>query len=173
VINADGTALRRLTKLRHNVETMNPAWSPYGDKIAFDEYRYPPQLSNSTYVIRADGTHVTRLEPLDAYGEQTWFWFSDDRIAYPAGSGFKSIDPEGTTRPKALPNRVHVGRDLWIASTTDRPPGESWPISPDGKWIAFVGRGLSIEHLDRTHRRLVTRKICCFFGSPAPEWVGN
>ncbi len=53
-------------------------------------------------------------------------------------------------------------------------------MSPDGKWIAFVriGRGVLIEHLDGTRRRLVTRKIGWGFVSgwgigSAIEWAGS
>ena len=67
-------------------------------------------------------------------------------------------------------NIRHVGGDVWIASG---PAVGFWPVSPDRKWFAFMGRGVSIAHLDGTHRRLVTRKICCFFGSVAIEWAGK
>jgi Tol biopolymer transport system component len=41
VINVDTTGLRRLTKVRPKVVTMNPAWAPDGRKIAFDEQPGP------------------------------------------------------------------------------------------------------------------------------------
>ncbi len=108
MIDADGTGLRRLTAVRPKVLTMNPAWSPDGRKIGFDEYRYPVEVSNRTYVMRADGSHLNRLKPLDGFGA------------------------------------IATGRQsVWIA------------------------------HLDGTHRRLVTRKICCTVWSFAIDWAGK
>jgi len=172
VINADGTGFRRLTPVRPKVETMNPAWAPDGRKIAFDEYRYPMTVSNRTYVMRADGTHVKRLKQLDGYGTTLWFWLSKDRIAYEVENGrLRSIDADGTGKPQALPNRVRVGGELWISG----PAAEFWPLSPDGRWVAFATgpRSVWIAHLDGTHRRLVTRKICCVFVSFAIDWAGK
>jgi Tol biopolymer transport system component len=167
VINADGTGLRRLTKVRPKVVVMNPAWAPDGRKIAFDEYSYGDIAStDGTYVMRADGTNLKRLKFL---GE--WFWLSNDRIAYEDGNRLRSIDANGTGKPQALPDRVRVGGELWISG----PSAELWPVSPDGKWIAFAtGRqSVWIAHLDGTHRRLVTRKICCTLWSFAIDWAGT
>ncbi len=166
------SGFRRLTPVRPKVETMNPAWAPDGRKIAFDEYRYPMTVSNRTYVMRADGTHVKRLKQLDGYGTTLWFWLSKDRIAYEVENGrLRSIDADGTGKPQALPNRVRVGGELWISG----PAAEFWPLSPDGRWVAFATgpRSVWIAHLDGTHRRLVTRKICCVFVSFAIDWAGK
>jgi WD40-like Beta Propeller Repeat len=170
VINADGTGLRRLTAIRPRVETTNPAWAPDGRRIAFDEYRYLPD-QNRSYVMRADGTHVKRLKRLEGVGVE-WFWLSNDRIAYRGGHGFQSIDVDGTGNPKALPNRVRVGQELRVASG---PLQGSLPVSPDGRWIAFARalQSLSIAHLDGTHVRLVTRKVCCLVWSFRIEWASK
>jgi hypothetical protein len=154
VINADATGLRRLTKLRPKVETMNPTWAPDGRKIAFD--------ADGSYVMRADGTDLKRLKQLEG---PVSFWLSNDRLAIEGGLGSsESVDANGIGKPRAVPDRVRVGGDLWI---TSGPSAGFWPVSPDGKWIAlYTGtarRSLSIAHLDGTHRRLVTRKICCAF----------
>jgi dipeptidyl aminopeptidase/acylaminoacyl peptidase len=180
VINADATGLRRLTKARPKVVTMNPAWAPDGRRIAFVEHSYVTiATTDRTYVMRADGTDVKRLKHLGT----DWFWLSNDRLAInDDGSGpHESVDANGTGKPQAVPDRIRVGGDLWI--TSGRSAG-FWPVSPDGKWIAYiVGRGIWIAHLDGTHRRLVTRKICCFldpglreplsFFNSALEWAGK
>ena len=178
VINADGTGLRRLTKLRPKVQTSYPAWSPDGRRIAFNE-------NDRTFVIRADGTDVKRLGLL---GGTDWFWLSSDRLAYDEGGygRFKTIDANGKAKPQALPDRVRVGGDLWI---TSGPSAGLWPVSPDGSWIALatsvprttatnVPLSVWIAHLDGTHRRLVslssaTRMICCFGWSFGIDWAGK
>jgi Tol biopolymer transport system component len=63
-INADGTALTRLTD--SGSYDGEPAWSPDGQKIAFTSDRDfdgtgPSWLRNELYVMDADGGNVTRL----------------------------------------------------------------------------------------------------------------
>ena len=122
--------------------------------------------TDRTYVMRADGTNVKRLKQLE--GGTDWHWLANGRIAYPAGSRFQSIDADGTGKPQALPDRVRIGNDLWIASG---PSAGFWPVSPDGKWVAFIGRGSSIERLDGTHRRLVAMEKQQIFR--VIEWAGK
>ena len=177
VVNADGTGLRRLTKLRPKVETMYPAWAPDGRRIAFDQYRHLQWTDRvRSYVMSADGTGRKRLKQLGA--ETDRFWLSNDRIAYWCdGCRFHSIDADGKGKPQLLTGRVRVGRNLWITSGSRS--GSVWPVSPNGKWIAFTPAGrrglqsLSIAHFDGTRVRLVTRKICCFVESWQIGWAGN
>jgi len=170
VINIDGTGLRRLTPPRRSVETTSPAWSPDGHNIAFVEHSCTAtNCFDRHYVMRADGTNVKWLKQLDG---TYWFWLPNGRIAYDEGDRSGSIDADGTGKPQPLPGRIRLGDDLWI--TSGRSAG-FYPVSPDGKWIAlYTGRrNLWIAHLDGTHRRLVTRKICCSFGSAAVGWAGR
>ncbi len=178
VINADGTGLRRLTRLRSKVQTSHPAWSPDGRRIAFNE-------NDRTLVMRADGTDEKRLALLDG---TDWFWLSSDRLAYDTrGFGHsKEINADGTGKPQAPPDRARVGENLWI---TSGPSAGLWPVSPDGAWIALatskprtvatnVPLSVWIAHLDGTHRRLVspssaTRMICCFGWSFGIDWAGR
>jgi len=51
-------------------------------------------------------------------------------------------------------------------------------VSPNGKWIAFTQPRrrfdrLWIAHLDGTHVRPVTRKICCSSVNWQIEWAGK
>jgi dipeptidyl aminopeptidase/acylaminoacyl peptidase len=189
VINADGTGLRRLTALRPPVKTSNPEWSPDGREIGFDEYRISPTTfstpSDGTYVMRADGTHLKHLKQLNSAAD--WFWLPNDRIVYDPGNGrVRSIAADGTGKPQRLHGPIRIGGHVrltsgrWAAFVGPGPHG-SWPLSPDGKWIAVTPgegstravRSLWIAHLDGTHLRLVTRKICCLAWSYNIEWAGK
>jgi len=167
VINADGTGLRALTKVRARIKTTNPAWAPDGRKILFGEQSYDATTTDEhVFVIRPDGTHRKRLAALEG---TNWFWLTNGRIAREANGRYVSIAADGTGKPQALPKRLRVGTSLWV--TSGRWAG-FWPVSPDGKWIALADpRGFWIAHLDGTHRRLVTRKICCFFSSVVVAWA--
>src|SRR6266545_1757908 len=93
VVNADGTGLRRLTKVSPKVETTNPTWSPDGHKIAFDEYNpLPTATTGGSYIMRADGTDVRRLKLPELATDR--HWLPNGRIAYVVGSRVRSIDPE-------------------------------------------------------------------------------
>jgi hypothetical protein len=171
VINADATGFRRLTKLRANVQTFEPTWSPDGRRIAFNQSSDAAIAGDRTYVMRADGTNVRRLKQLEG---TDWFWLSNDRLAINEGGGGRSesVDANGIGKPRRLSGRFRVGNNLWI--TSGRSAG-FWPVSPDGGWVPSTTpmRGLWITHLDGTHRRLVTRKICCFVWSWDVDWAGE
>jgi Tol biopolymer transport system component len=63
VVNADGTARRRLTP---QVLDFHPAWSPDGRRIAF-------QREATLYVMDVDGSHIRRLTARDAIdGSPAW-----------------------------------------------------------------------------------------------------
>src|SRR4051812_2840070 len=164
VMDANGGGVRRLTKLGPKVVAMYPSWSPDGRRIAFVQHDFTGgEIHDYVYVMHADGTDLKRVPRLEGDG---WFWLDDDRIAY----GGKSIDVDGG-KPRPAPDRARIGGVVWI--TSGRAAGY-WPVSPDGNWFAFIaGRGLWIERLDGTHRRLVTRKICCFFSNIGVAWAGT
>jgi len=180
VVNADGTGLRRLTAIRPRFETKNPAWAPDGRRIAFDQYRHLQWTDRvRSYVMSADGTGRKQLKQLNAVNyAKYWFWLSNDRIAYGCDGcrRFHSIDADGKGKPQQLPGRVRVGSNLWITSGGEA--GDVWPVSPNGKWIAFTQPRrrfdrLWIAHLDGTHVRPVTRKICCSSVNWQIEWAGK
>jgi TolB protein len=57
VMNADGSAQIRLTN-----DGYEPAWSPDGQKIAFQSYLFVAGFyDDEVYVMNADGTNRTRI----------------------------------------------------------------------------------------------------------------
>ena len=75
VMNADGTDVRRVA-----VGGTGPVWSPDGSMLAFRTHG-----RGATWVVRADGTHLTRL-PTGSWGGLSWS--PDSRyVAFPGGVG--------------------------------------------------------------------------------------
>ena len=89
VMNADGTERRNLTGNTHleNNDSLSPAWSPDGHKIAFISYRHfvPGGSRNDIFVITADGKELEQLT--DGPGSSTSPVYSPDgtKIAYVSG----------------------------------------------------------------------------------------
>jgi Tol biopolymer transport system component len=68
VINADGTALIRLTS--DTARDVRPAWSPDGSRIVFVTTRYTG--SHELALMNADGSAVTRLSPGTGALQPAW-----------------------------------------------------------------------------------------------------
>jgi TolB protein len=84
LINADGTNLRQLTTAPDYNYDGNPAWSPSGDRIAFDRYEGYTGGQNiyGIYVINADGTNLVRLSPPGESDQQPAWSPDGQRIAF-------------------------------------------------------------------------------------------
>jgi Tol biopolymer transport system component len=76
VANADGTGLRRLRRTAR--DTLDPTWSPRGDRIAWDNH---DDGAHAIWVMKPDGTGARRLTPGFRFANPRW---SPDgtRIAY-------------------------------------------------------------------------------------------
>lgn len=136
VMSADGSGLRVLPDAIAAGNSWGATWSPDGTRIAFstDEARSPapygPNDPTDIYVMRADGSDITRLTSLlPAYNLEPAWSPDGARIAFTSRLG---LDSQVAV--------VNVdGSDLVILT---RGPGDShdpaW--SPDGHEIAFTAR---------------------------------
>ena len=125
-MNIDGSNQIRLTN--NDLKDSNPAWSPDGNKIAFEEQ--DKDGFNNIFVIDSDGDHQVQLT---TQGGREPGWAPDgSRIVFvserlPPGRSIFDMNPDGT-------NQIClVKADSW----EDDDP--AW--SPDGRTIAFTAQG--------------------------------
>jgi len=133
VMNADGSAPRRLT--RHRGEDLSPAWSPDGTQIAF--------VSNRTgefeiYLMRADGKGVRRLTRLArrGYGTFSPAWAPDGSSLVFSAAG---RTPENPELYSIRPNGTGLERLTFTEGDSETLGDDGFPSwSPDGKTIVFT-----------------------------------
>ncbi len=154
VMNADGSAARRLTWTRAahtRVFHDNLSWSPDGRRIVFDRNDDGPE---GIYVIKANGRGK---RPLIRAHKAGWGWprnsaLSPDgrKIALTDGSHVFVVNAGGGTRPRP------------VARVPGSPFDLTW--SPDGRRIAVLGDDADLMVMRRDGSGLlnVTRKL--------PEW---
>jgi hypothetical protein len=94
---------------------LNPAWSPLGDFIAYDD-------GSTVWVARSDGTHEHKVSgPGDSFAEGP-AWSPDGRLAFYTYGTIVIVDPNGTHRTEIVPAdqlgrpRLSIdGRPVWTA----------------------------------------------------------
>jgi Tol biopolymer transport system component len=124
VVNADGSGLTRLVDGGRGWEYMSPAWSPDGSQIAFGSSR---DGGWDIYVMRADGSWVTRLTPELARDDEPAWSPDGTRIAF-------TSDRDGDFE-------IHIMNSdgSGVMKLTDHPAQDGNPAwSPDGSRIAFT-----------------------------------
>src|ERR1051326_4251217 len=105
VASASLTNARKLTS--SDADSQAPGWAPDGAKIAFDSSRADPAPAdakqiNDVFVMRADGSEVTKLtDSKGSSGDAAWsrngslIAFDADRGDYPARQGIYVMDASG------------------------------------------------------------------------------
>jgi Tol biopolymer transport system component len=173
VVNPDGSGSSRLTSYGEL-----PAWSPAGDRIAFDD-----PARNAVLVMRPDGTNIQQI----GSGRGPAYAPTGDRIAWTAlaGDGKRSITIAGVdgTNPRAIftspvadfriawsPDAASLAFVMDTSSTPDlyviaasggTPPRvtANAATDTDPDWQPAVpSTGLSIERIAFAQRACATRK---------------
>ena len=149
LINADGTAERRLTNSAG--EDTHPSWSPDGSQIVFDSYR---DSVWTLYVIRPDGTGERRLiqAPAAARGQFARHpaWSPDGRrVAFDSDrDGDEEVyvanaDGSGSARVTRSPGRdghpAWSGNDQLIVGSGRTGGGDLYFMRVDGTGARVLG----------------------------------
>jgi TolB protein len=150
VVNADGSGKKILTHAAWNIEA--PAWSPGGEKLAFERRVSPLNKGQCAcdidlFVMNADGSgqqNLTRNPVID----RRPVWSPDgQRLAYGRYRDVWVMNADGSDQRRLTPN----------------PQSDDWPVwSPDGQQIAFTSfRGFNwdvwVMNADGSGLRNLTR----------------
>jgi TolB protein len=163
----DGTHVTRVTSSA--TEQIPYGFSPDQSMILFLQTN--PDGSNDLFVIRADGTGLTRLNPptvtLDCCLPPQARWSPDGRSIVFEGFAPGSGGGSGSALYTVQPDGSHLHRLTALGTSALMP---AW--SPDGRWIAFVTFGgfgwpeIALVHPDGTGQHKVTSSSDGFASDP-------
>ncbi|MGZ4523726.1 MAG: TolB family protein [Mycobacteriaceae bacterium] len=163
----DGTHLTRVT--RSATEQIPYGFSSDQTKILFLQTN--PDGSNDLFVVRTDGSGLTRLNPatlgLDCCLPPQARWSPDGRSVVFEGFAPGSGGGSGSALYTVQPDGSHLHRITALGRNAIQP---AW--SPDGRWIAFVSFGgfgwpdLEPVHPDGTGQHKVTSPSAGFASDP-------
>jgi hypothetical protein len=163
-----GGSDRKIIKRSRGGFFASPVWSPDGRRIAFVEYQWSELVgdyASDMYVIRRDGTHLTRVTHTRWKSENHLDWSSRNRLVFSSGYGPKrselfSTRPNGLALRQLTDNHVYESQPDWAPGgrrLTFVRDGEIWKMrasgenavriasghsptwAPDRSFIAFVG----------------------------------
>jgi WD40-like Beta Propeller Repeat len=157
-VNPDGSGITNLTNTPGESET-DPAWSPDGRYLAFVR-------NSDIYVIRADGSVLTRFTAPDPLGPGLDWSPDGGRLVFEHayslatikldGTNFQTIGPSGGYRPTWSPDGARIAFQIYDGPSgtdihtikpdgageqvvTNAPGEDAYPDwSPDGHRIAFL-----------------------------------
>src|SRR5919198_953936 len=174
VMRADGDRLHPIRTCPTMVCLFDPAWSPRGDRIAFEQ-------GADVFTITATGRDVRRLaactstkpaDSLDCYGVDGISWSPDGKQIVFARRTIASHLFLVQSNGRGLHQITACGSKLCLAGEGDGMP--AW--SPDGRQIAFQReRNIFVVRPDGSGLRQVTRcphvlsgnSVTCEAGEPA------
>lgn len=164
VAKADGSGVRRLTKVPHNEGTVsNVSWSPDGTRIAFEQtFSIPPLPSGGNaqtdiMVAKADGSNLENLTNTESASEITAEWSPDgtgivfDKIFLLEDKReIWTMNSDGSSQTRLSQNPGTVSIPRW---------------SPDGSRISFWGEGcygIYVTNIDGSDQTCVLEETTAY-----------
>jgi Tol biopolymer transport system component len=174
LMNADGTAVRRITRLTaatpFAMDVLRPAWSPNGKQLVFEAHNLAaadPPNRHALFIINADGSGLRQLTDWNLNAGDDPDWSPDGRlilfrtisIANRHHGNLYTIRPDGSALKK-------------LTRYASPKPVLSGSFSPDGHWITltrFTDGPYPAVYVMRANGT-ATRRVTSDTGTYEPDW---